>query len=315
MILFKLAKLLSSIFILTLLISKIDFDQLFSIILSADKPSLFFAMLITFLSMYLRWVKWHFLVSQSTSVKKTQSLYIYLVGLFFSSFTPAKLGDMVRVKYLQQLRVSFSQSFFLSAIDRVFDLSAISTYAILAIFFFPSYKIIGFIAITIILCIILILQARILQFFVLRLMKLIPKNLHQNSLINFFTSNNYSKIMQKILTKPMWIFFFAISLSTWFSLALQTQLLLASFSTSVPIWQLVTIICSGAIVGLIPLSFSGYGFREGTIAILFTQLGVPYETAFSVALLYTFLSFLLPAMISGLIYLFFDPYYEKKYLS
>jgi uncharacterized membrane protein YbhN (UPF0104 family) len=75
-----------------------------------------------------------------------------------------------------------------------------------------------------------------------------------------------------------------------------------SLRDRVSIWYYFLFVPITSIVTLLPVSFAGLGVREGAYVFLFTQAGMPQETALSLSLLVYVVSIFAPGLIGGVIY-------------
>lgn len=285
-----------STLIIAYLISKIDFSQTLTTLKSANIWMIFAAVLITFPTMAVRMYKWHTLIPSHHYIPLKDNMYMYGVGVLFSSFTPAKIGDLIRMRYLISWGLSKKNALFFTLLDRVFDLLGISTFAVFAWWFHASLLIVTVLCAVIILVGILIFS-RIL-------------NTNQLSKIHL----KLGSLLQHISDLP-WYKFWLMSIVISFFLGLQTWLILTAFSQSVSLIYVITTVTAGAIIGLIPFSFSGYGIREGFITWMFTVIGVPIEIAIFTAFFYIFISLILPAIVFGMYYTVYDSYYAQRAIS
>jgi uncharacterized membrane protein YbhN (UPF0104 family) len=95
-----------------------------------------------------------------------------------------------------------------------------------------------------------------------------------------------------------------LGVSLGFNILLITMnyLLGLSLGDRVSIWYYCLFVPITSIVTLLPVSFAGLGVREGAYVFLFTQAGMPRETALSLSLLVYVVSILAPGLIGGVIY-------------
>lgn len=111
-----------SIFFLALLFRKIDFQQLAAALQNMDYRFLVPAVLFTFISYFLRAVRWKFLLISEKNIS-LKSLYpATIIGYMANNLLPARLGEFVRAYVLAQKERLETPAVFASlVIDRLFD--------------------------------------------------------------------------------------------------------------------------------------------------------------------------------------------------
>jgi uncharacterized protein (TIRG00374 family) len=93
-----------------------------------------------------------------------------------------------------------------------------------------------------------------------------------------------------------------VSLVFNISLITMNYLIGLSLGDRVSIWYYLLFVPITSIVTILPVSFAGLGVREGAYVFLFTQAGMPRETALSLSLLVYVISIFTPGLIGGIIY-------------
>ena len=93
-----------------------------------------------------------------------------------------------------------------------------------------------------------------------------------------------------------------VSLVFNISLITMNYLIGLSLGDRVSIWYYFLFVPITSIVTILPVSFAGLGVREGAYVFLFTQAGMPRETALSLSLLVYVISIFTPGLIGGVIY-------------
>ncbi|MFA7059239.1 MAG: lysylphosphatidylglycerol synthase transmembrane domain-containing protein [Pedobacter sp.] len=111
-----------SIFFMGLLLRKIDFRQLATALRTMDYRFLVPAVLFTFISYFLRAVRWKFLLIPEKNIS-LKSLYpATIIGYMANNLLPARLGEFVRAYVLAQREGLETPTVFASlVIDRLFD--------------------------------------------------------------------------------------------------------------------------------------------------------------------------------------------------
>lgn len=111
-----------SIFFMGLLFRKIDFQQLTAALQTMDSRFLIPAVLFTFVSYFLRAVRWKYLLIPEKNIP-LRSLYpATIIGYMANNLLPARLGEFVRAYVLAQREGLQTPAVFASlVIDRLFD--------------------------------------------------------------------------------------------------------------------------------------------------------------------------------------------------
>lgn len=111
-----------SIFFMGLLFRKIEFQKLAAALQSVDYRFLVPAVLFTFVSYFLRAVRWKFLLIPEKNIA-LKSLYpATIIGYMANNLLPARLGEFVRAYVLAQREGLATPAVFASlVIDRLFD--------------------------------------------------------------------------------------------------------------------------------------------------------------------------------------------------
>jgi uncharacterized protein (TIRG00374 family) len=111
-----------SIFFMGLLFRKIDFNQLWLALVRVDYRFILLAVLCTFVSYFLRAVRWHFLLIPEKRIPLSSLYSATIIGYMANNLLPARLGEFVRAFVLAQREGLQTPTVFASlVIDRLFD--------------------------------------------------------------------------------------------------------------------------------------------------------------------------------------------------
>lgn len=111
-----------SLFFMILLFNKIDFRSLGAAFKSADYRFVFLAICFTFISYYLRAVRWRYLLIHEKSIPLSSLYPATIIGYMTNNILPARLGEFVRAYTLAQREHLETPAVFASlVIDRLFD--------------------------------------------------------------------------------------------------------------------------------------------------------------------------------------------------
>jgi len=111
-----------SIFFMVLLIRKIDFNQLWAALVTVDYRYILLAVVCTFVSYFLRAVRWHYLLIPEKRIPLSSLYPATIIGYMANNVLPARLGEFVRAYVLAQREGLQTPTVFASlVIDRLFD--------------------------------------------------------------------------------------------------------------------------------------------------------------------------------------------------
>ncbi len=111
-----------SIFFMVLLFRKIDFGQLVAALRSVDFRYIVFSVIFTFVSYFLRAVRWRYLLISLKQIPLSALYSATIIGYMANNLLPARLGEFVRAHVLASREQLETPSVFASlVIDRLFD--------------------------------------------------------------------------------------------------------------------------------------------------------------------------------------------------
>lgn len=111
-----------SIFFLFLLFRKIDFSKLFAALSEMDYRYLLPAVLFTFISYYVRAVRWRYLLLPMKKIGMRNLFSATVIGYMANNLLPARLGEFVRAYVLSEKeKLDTSAVFATLVLDRLFD--------------------------------------------------------------------------------------------------------------------------------------------------------------------------------------------------
>jgi len=111
-----------SIFFMVLLFMKIDFNQLVMALKSVDYRFVMVAIVLTFISYFLRAVRWQYLLIDLKPIPLSSLFPPTVIGYMANNLLPARLGEFVRAYLLAQREKLETPAVFASlVIDRLFD--------------------------------------------------------------------------------------------------------------------------------------------------------------------------------------------------
>ena len=111
-----------SLFFMVLLFRKIDFRQLIIALRTVDYLYIALAVLITFISYFLRALRWKYLLISEKSISLSSLYPATIIGYMANNLLPARLGEFIRAYFLARREGLQTPTVFASlVIDRLFD--------------------------------------------------------------------------------------------------------------------------------------------------------------------------------------------------
>jgi len=111
-----------SLFFMALLFRKINFDKLWAALLNVDFRYILLAVVCTFVSYFLRAVRWRYLLIPEKTIPLSSLYPATIIGYMANNVLPARLGEFVRAYVLAQREGLQTATVFASlVIDRLFD--------------------------------------------------------------------------------------------------------------------------------------------------------------------------------------------------
>ena len=289
---------LIGIILFIIILLKIDVKEALGILHDSKKHYFILGLILCVLLNLIKSIRWKkILNSINIEFPIISSCLVYFAGQFWGLASPGRIGEFIKIKYLQEEEESFIDASFSVLIDRVVDVSLLFFIGIMSLLYLGKdyNRQFSFIAILVLALMIFgVLTAFIVKkgFFSVFL-KIVPIKYRDklNSLIN-----GYKKNILKINKKDL-IIIFVLTLGGWaiyFFMAYVIALVLSINLSFFDITSFVAIATS--IVVLIPVSISGIGTRDISLLLLFSAKGISNELAvsFSVLILFTqiFIAFL-----------------------
>jgi len=314
------AKILISILLLIFLLYIAGIQNIFDVIITLDPYLITVALLITVVSMVFRFIRWKIILDAcGIRVPFSDITKIFMIGFFFGTITPSKIGNLVKFHYLKKYyKVRTGIGLSVSLLDRAFDLIIIGIISIVGIFLvFSSLEsiysvIISFVIIAAILF--GIFNEKIFKkiiSFGLTKMKPFKKFVTKSGEINIKDSTDslYEPFM-RLKSVKNFTSTSITSLLVWLTVGIQITVVLYAMGYQVDLFYTTVFICIATLVGLLPITASGFGVREGVFAFLLSTVGLPLEVGVLASLITFILGQLPPALVGLGIYLI----YKKKEL-
>ena len=278
---------LISTFLIFFLLSKINLQDIKTIINHSDKIFLLFSILITLFIPIASAIRWKSVIkAQRINLSIFTAIRAVLMSNVLNSFLPSKGGDIVKAIYLKKNGISIGLG--TVVLERMIDLFVLGILGIIGSFF--SDTIWG-----------LVIGLFLIFFVTIVLLILIIFPLNKFPINDILKSkvNNFLEVFSLWIKNPSAIVMtFLSSCVVWFCAGCSVVFLCIAFNAGVNIGYSLSIFPLCILAGLFPLSVSGIGTRDAAFVHFFMLAGVSIEVATMIGIGYTILAYWLLSLIS-----------------
>jgi len=298
----EISKLLFSLLLLYLISENIDLQSLKRSFLEIESVFIFFAIMPLILQIFLATKRWQIIINDKSSKLNFFIILRYLwVGLFFNQALPSNIGgDGMRIFLLnKKSKIGLGESTKFVLIDRlfgVFSLILIVLVVYLLSFDLLSEEIRDFLPLLItpliITLILFFLIERIEAFFNI-------KNRHFLWLLDLVKTFKYSLLNIRSSSKllPLSIVIHFLTILTMYYVA-------RALSIDINITILTIVVPVAILMMALPISFAGWGVREGVLVYGLSFYNIPLDSALAVSILFGLMGLVLS--IPGLFFFLFN---------
>lgn len=287
-------KIIISLGVFIYLLSTIQTSRLIDTFLEMKTIYILPILVAVFFSIFVRTFRWQFILKSLGIKHPVIDLFKYsLVGSFFGSVTPAKVGDFGKAYFLwKKKKFPADKTLFSVLVDRGLDVLTLLFFGLMAVIYFPElfyiFPIILFILSSIV---ILVLFAVFGQKHILKLLsRLLLKKIGTKSIVQCLS----------LLKKPSLVIeLFLITFLYLLVIFVQAEFIILSFDQQATLLQISLLISMVMIISLIPITLSGFGTRELATVYFFSLVGIEPVIAISFSLSWTFFGIVLPAVAGG----------------
>jgi uncharacterized protein (TIRG00374 family) len=310
---------LIGLFLLALILYKINLENLVTILKSTNIFLIVFALSInipTIMTMVLRWKRIISVSNLKISFKNT--LFSYLKGALWGTITPGKIGELYRAKYLkEETKTSIGIALSTVVIERIFDIFFLLILGfigilILSLYALKSFPILSLSIALVAFCLLLYLFMN--EKWIRSILKpifniIIPKK-HKEK-IEFHFDEFYKGL--KSIKLNTYVICAIYTLIICFLNSFMLYLLSLSLALNVSFWFMVIALPIITLINLIPISISGLGTSQAAFIFLFAIYDVSSESAVALSFLFMIFAnwfYVFPGAILY-IYLFFKDWRYK----
>lgn len=292
---------LFGIFILIIILAKIDFRRLILNFSGLNILHLVFVNLIILPTLFIKAFRWYYLLHlQGIDYSIRGSVISYLGGIYAGIVTPGRAGEAIKAVYLKTDKgVPLIEGLASIIIDRLFDLYLLFLLGAVGIWKFLTIKVYRYNILLLFLVLLIMVPFALFDKSILEkvarlvykvFVSKIDRSLFENQFKSFLSA------VKKIVGKRIYPAFILTILSHFFYF-LQCYLLARIMSINMTFVMVMFFLSIATIVSILPITIWGFGTREATLVYCFSLIGLSAESAIS----YSFLLFTSFYVISGLI--------------
>jgi uncharacterized protein (TIRG00374 family) len=301
---------LLGIVLFLIILSRINLGALVDIFAHINVLLLFMALLVNCAAIVLKSLKWKIIVnSVKNDFTLKESIKAFFVGFSFSTITPAKLGDFIKVLYIQDDRCGLGKSLATVVIDRLIDIILLFSIALVGVYGFSVFYHIEIISVStltlliagIIAGIYIVLNKSVLSALLKPFFNLfVPQ--HLKGKISLYYNDFFTGLFAFYKDRRRFYSSILVGLISWIPPFIYGYLLALSIGIDTGIFFFVLVIPIISLLDLLPISISGIGTRDVALIFLFGLKSISAEQAVAFSLLYLFMSYWLIALIGAGVY-------------
>ena len=299
----KMALPLIGIGIFVYIVQDIGPEKIYEALMNIDPVLMAISFLIFFPRITLSTYKWQLVAkTQGIEVGLPTMIQINIIGLFYGTITPSGLGDWMRIFYLKEESGDcFGKCTSNVIIDQFIELFSLFILALfgslLIIEYFPG------ILVALLCC------GAFFAFIIFlfeekkrgkRLLKMVydifvPERLKQTVAAEFDAFYHGIPPLTKLVIP------FLIAVFCYALFFVQIYIVALSFSIDIPLLEFILVYAIASLIGLIPVTVSGLGTREGTLIHLLAIYGIAEQDAVAISLAGYVITYLLPSIMGGVL--------------
>lgn len=277
------------------ILSKLNLTKTLELLSNIDLFYMTIALALIIPLLVIKALRWQLLMkAQNIDYSLKDSALMYVAATYIGVITPGRIGEFIKVFYLNADNHPFGKAFATVLLDRLFDLVSLLLLGYAGMCLFIAYfertiLILSSILVGTLLMILFFLYKKDLSIGILEYISshFIPERYRDNAktgfsdLCNGFkTLNTNQGVLATFITFFAWVIYFVMM-----------YLFALSLDINIPFLYLATCISISAVITLIPISISGIGTRDATLIILFSYLGISKESALAFSMMILFMNF------------------------
>lgn len=285
------------------IVHDIGAEKIYGALTGIDPVLMTVAFLIFFPRIALSTYKWQMVAkTQGIEINLLKMIQINIIGLFYGTITPSGLGDWIRIFYLKEESGDcFGKCTSNVIIDQFIELFSLFILALLGsvliIEHFPGIVVSLFCCGALFAFIIFLFEEKRQGKRLLRVVYdiFVPERLKDTVAAEFDAFYHGIPPLSKLVI-PFLIGVFCYSL-----FFVQIYIVALSFSIDIPLPEFILVYAIASLIGLIPVTVSGLGTREGALIHLLAIYGVAEQDAVAISLAGYVITYLLPSIMGGIL--------------
>lgn len=249
-------------------------DRLINAFVSADYFYVFLMVLLIIPTLLIQTFKWNYILKrQKINFKFFHVVKLQIISIFYELVTPARLGSLIKIAYVQEKTHNFGKSSSSVIIDRSLDFLTVALLAFLGslILITGEFNVI-YITIFVFLIFLggffILINKKSMKFFARIFYNIfLPKKFREKAKKSF---HDFYESLPSIKTM---IIVFLMGVVFWIAIYTQAYFSALAFGVNVPYLKFLTIFPISVIISLVPISVSGLGTREAVLMILLGTYG------------------------------------------
>lgn len=261
---FKLLGLIVFVFLL----KYVDWNVYIDLLKHSNPVLLIILIPLLFIQIFLKSLRWERLlkISKTDYSGDRKNLFsYYLAGVYFSVYSPGRIGDLLKYNYLDSKNPY--AAFFITLLDRIFDLFFLVIMGAISILMTFKKEFFNFYGIAIILISMPLSLWLVYKYIPLILKKIIPEK-KEFDFFSIFNKSNYIAIIETGILSLISILLFYLRVYIG---AYALHLDLSYFR--------VLLVCSSVSLAVLLPTLAGFGARESVVWVYFLRFGLSTASA------------------------------------
>ena len=276
-----------------------NLSSLLDLLLSAKPLPLIITAMLSCLILFIKVLRWTFLLKTQGYVYKLNKACIAVASsTFLGVVTPGRIGDLMRVQFIKKdLGIPYTLGLSVSIMDRLCDLYVLILFVVIGVSYLDiSNESINFVLI-LNSSIIILLATSVFIFFSTSTESIIKWLLPSLIFEKWIDIQRKFVASMRTQLKPAVIVAIPVTILVYLMGFFQGLLIAQSIEINIRFIQVISLLSITSLLGLLPISISGFGVREFVFSIYFPTLGYSIEQGIVYGLMVSFFLYILYALI------------------
>ncbi len=276
------------------ILSRLNPDDLISYLKNVSLKYYLIAFFISVPTIFLKSLRWRLLIPGNKKVSIIQAWKYYWIAVFWGAVTPGKVGELFKIRYLNQMGYSTGESTAATVMDRFFDMILLLLLVYIGMIFYSSgfSDDVFFFSILLIsgaslFLIIYLFRKRAYKIFLKAVEKFLPGSVTEKFHVE---AGNVIKTVKAYNFKK-WLYSILLTLLTWTFFILQRYIVSMSLGLDIDVFYFSNTVLLAALITLIPVSVQGIGTRDAVFIYMFGFVGIDSTQAVTLSALILMIMF------------------------